>query len=567
MLQRAHDQQHSLRATNGNNRTQTLDRLDLERSRQRQVNRHSGASLHRNLSSLGHHPPTVSHSKPNSFVPPPPPTKQQQIYAPASIASPREFKRPSVPITYGNNLNESQHYAATSYRGTSEASTTAGSRSGRESALGQLIERFGDTLKRRSARWYSSGRRSLGGKYAKHQSREDKQQPLHQPTALDPEIYATGKREVEPEAIYAEGLSAINGNSQRRLIEHELDESIMSEGEIRTLIEGESQWRPQYQELVCSLVNWINDELAQQRIVVRDLQNDLYDGQILGKLFEKLHNVQLDLIEVTQNEAAQKRKLRHVLDSINRVLALQARWVRIRWSVDGIHAKNMVEIIHLLIALALYYCAPIKLPSNVRVQVLVVQKSQGKLIKRSHEAQLTELQETSSLSSLNPPKRDAFDALFEMAPEKLAIVKQSLVNFTNRHLNKINLSCFANRVNDALDPEQFSDGLLLVFLIATLEDYFVPLGNLFTIAQDDTRGATLLDINNNSNIGQTAIEPTSYTNTQPIHKLHNVNVALQLIEEAGIEIRDKVRAEDIVNGDLKSLLRILYALFSRYKHL
>ena len=51
-----------------------------------------------------------------------------------------------------------------------------------------------------------------------------------------------------------------------------------------------------------------------------------------------------------------------------------------------------------------------------------------------------------------------------------------------------------------------------------------------------------------------------------MHKLHNVNVALGLMEDAGIEVQ-RVRAEDIVNADLKSLIRVLYMIFTKYKHL
>ena len=32
------------------------------------------------------------------------------------------------------------------------------------------------------------------------------------------------------------------------------------------------------------LIDWINDELADFRIIVKDLEEDLFDGQILQKL-------------------------------------------------------------------------------------------------------------------------------------------------------------------------------------------------------------------------------------------------------------------------------------------
>lgn len=39
----------------------------------------------------------------------------------------------------------------------------------------------------------------------------------------------------------------------------------------------------------------------------------------------------------------------------------------------GIHSKNLVAILHLLVALARLFRAPIRLPENVSVNVVVVQ--------------------------------------------------------------------------------------------------------------------------------------------------------------------------------------------------
>jgi len=41
--------------------------------------------------------------------------------------------------------------------------------------------------------------------------------------------------------------------------------------------------------------------------------------------------------------------------------------------VPGIHSKNLVAILHLLVTLARYYRAPIRLPENVVINVIVVQ--------------------------------------------------------------------------------------------------------------------------------------------------------------------------------------------------
>lgn len=39
------------------------------------------------------------------------------------------------------------------------------------------------------------------------------------------------------------------------------------------------------------LIDWINSELEEDRIIVKDLEEDCYDGQVLQKLFgEKLVN-------------------------------------------------------------------------------------------------------------------------------------------------------------------------------------------------------------------------------------------------------------------------------------
>lgn len=39
---------------------------------------------------------------------------------------------------------------------------------------------------------------------------------------------------------------------------------------------------------------------------------------------------------------------------------------------SAIHSKSLVSIVYLLLALAMYYAAPIRLPEHVSVQVIVV---------------------------------------------------------------------------------------------------------------------------------------------------------------------------------------------------
>lgn len=569
------------------------------------------------------------------------------IYAPASIAG---FPR-----------HDNENFVMSHNFGARRAPSAA---SGRESSIASL---FG-SIRRKSLRnnWFSSISRRRNKRRA---WLFDNQQSIYSNTSvingynletpvgfdgdanIEEDIYANCKNgQLKAEHIYAEGLRAIDGNYlSRSKLNNRLDiGQTLNPGETRWIILDEEQTN--YLQLIGVLRNWLNDLLASDRIIVIDLQEDLYDGQIFVKLFEKLQKVKLDLIEVTQNEELQKQRLSIVLGQINRLLTLNARWARLKWSVDGIHSKSMPEILHLLIFLAIYYRAPIKIPANVAIRAVEISKSlqaNGQVKHRSHLIQLTKTYETSLdddadnnnnnnnnsynqdrtsdmfadvdkatslgqlhteshrvnpkslLQSSNATHKDVFDELIDNVDVhclKLNNVCQLLVRFANRHLNKINMSCNSMIINanlrdksvklnaksnqaQVIDPNQFSDGLLLVFLISSLENYFVPLGNLYTgsntnsfaVNTNQSDQSSSKPINNTTTYIDntiTAIQGDSYTNTHPLSKLHNVNVALQLIEESGIEdIRKLVKPEEIVNGNLKAILRILYSLFSHYRHL
>ncbi len=49
-------------------------------------------------------------------------------------------------------------------------------------------------------------------------------------------------------------------------------------------------------------------------------------------------------------------------------------------------------------------------------------------------------------------------------------------------------------------------------------------------------------------------------------KVNNVSLAFELMQDSGLP-KPKARPEDLVNNDLKSTLRVLYNLFTKYKHL
>jgi parvin len=155
--------------------------------------------------------------------------------------------------------------------------------------------------------------------------------------------------------------------------------------------------------LILLLVDWINDELADQRIIVKSMEDDLYDGQVLQKLLgsylhipfslysseqdfkdsqgliscgnsEKLTGQKLEVPEVTQSEEGQRQKLRVVLGTANQILGLP-RWSSQKWSVESIHSKSLVAILYLLVNLARHFRAPLRLPENVNVETVVVKVS------------------------------------------------------------------------------------------------------------------------------------------------------------------------------------------------
>lgn len=89
--------------------------------------------------------------------------------------------------------------------------------------------------------------------------------------------------------------------------------------EQRAVIDPQSINDPEVLKLQQILIDWINDELAEQRIIVQSIDEDMYDGQVLHKLWEKLTGKKLDVLEVTQSEEGQRQKLNIVLNAVNHV--------------------------------------------------------------------------------------------------------------------------------------------------------------------------------------------------------------------------------------------------------
>ncbi|XP_057312668.1 alpha-parvin-like [Hydractinia symbiolongicarpus] len=321
-----------------------------------------------------------------------------------------------------------------------------------------------------------------------------------------------------------EGRNAIDGPTSP-ITEKTPDTFFLDEGQERFHVENKSYDDPKVKELCEALIDWINDVLATRRVVVKNIEEDLNDGQVLAMLVEKLANIDLGaLTEVTQSVDLQKYKLGQLLEEINKLLALPLHGSQ-SWNVELIHSKYLPAILHLLVQLARQYNCPYRLPNNVIINVVVVQKRDGILRSKTVPEDIT-----GNYNDREPKtERDAFDTLFDHAPEKLVVVKKSLQGFVNKHLSKLDLQI----IN--LDT-QFSDGVNFILLIGLLEGYFVPL-HLFYMT------------------------PQSFD-----HKVHNVQFAMELVQDAGLQ-KPRIKPSDIVNGDLKSTLRVLYTLFTKYKNM
>ncbi|KAK6318428.1 beta-parvin isoform X1 [Coregonus clupeaformis] len=330
------------------------------------------------------------------------------------------------------------------------------------------------------------------------------------------------KKSKEVSDLHEEGKNAINTPMLPSGTEIHPEDTMLEENAERNMLDPTSRENPKFKDLQRVLIDWINNELEEDRIIVKDLEEDCYDGQVLQKLFEKLSGRKLNVAEVTQSEIGQKQKLQTVLEAVNELLRPHG-W-SIEWSVESIHAKNLVAIVYLLVALAMHYLAPIRLPEHVSVQVVVVKKREG-ILQTSHVTK--ELTSTTEMM-MGRFERDAFDTLLDHAPDKLNVVKKSLITFVNKHLNKLNLE-----VTEL--ESQFADGVYLVLLMGLLENYFVPLYNFF-------------------------LTPENFE-----QKVHNVAFAFELMQDGGLK-KPKARPEDVVNLNLKSTLRVLYNLFTNYKN-
>lgn len=324
------------------------------------------------------------------------------------------------------------------------------------------------------------------------------------------------KRErLEVEELTKESRQAIE-NAVNALSIDDPQQYHLEEGESRSFIEKSSQNSESVQHLIQKLIAWINNELADQRILVRDIQEDLFDGQLLQKLVEKLADIKLDHPELTLSEIGQLQRLRGVLDIINKLLHVPESRAKQLWAAESIHQKDLIAILRLLVAIVRQFKPEMHFAPGIFLTVIMIRKLNGKLEYRYCREYVTE--PTESLSAGTP---------IDLSGHHLVL--QAVTGFVNSHLNQLGF-----RVTDL--TKDFNDGVLLILLMGLVDGYFVPFH---------------------------AYCPTP---TSEAMKISNVQLAFELIVAAGMA-EPPAKPEEIVAGDASAVLRVLYGIHSHFSRI
>ncbi|KAG7454752.1 hypothetical protein MATL_G00263100 [Megalops atlanticus] len=298
------------------------------------------------------------------------------------------------------------------------------------------------------------------------------------------------------------------------------------QGEKRTIIQPTSLNDPNLEKLKEVLVSWINTSLKQEHIVVQSLEEDLYDGLVLHHLFSKFTGVHLPVEEIAVTTAAQLNKLGVILEALNKSLGVGDQASR-RWSVKLIHTKDLLATLYLLVAMVRCFQPDLALPSNVSVEVVLLEVNRSGIKSEKQIEHITEPSDSAEDSAKDSKKGDPIDELLKLDSQKIETVKQAIMHFVNRNMSPLGL-----QVTDL--EKQFADGVILLLLIGQVEGYFVPLCEF-------------------------QLTPTTHS-----EMIHNVTLALDLLNDRELQVSN-VDPQDIVSQDVAATLKVLYALFKKHK--
>uniref|UniRef100_A0A8C2ALC8 Gamma-parvin n=2 Tax=Cyprinus carpio TaxID=7962 RepID=A0A8C2ALC8_CYPCA len=286
-------------------------------------------------------------------------------------------------------------------------------------------------------------------------------------------------------------------------------------GERRMMIQPTSLEDPKLNKLKEVLVEWINRTLKVEHIVVRTLEEDIYDGLVIHHLLRRLAGVQLHVEEIALSTDAQVRKLEVILTALNETLEINEETAK--WSVKLIHSRDLLATLHLLVAMARRFQPDLVLPANVSVEVIQCEVTKSG-VKADKQTEFITFQRSEC----------PIDELFKLEAHKIETVKKAILHFVNKNMSSLGLG-----VTD-LD-KQFADGVILLLLIGQLEGFFIPLCEFFLCP-----------------VGSSEM-------------LHNVTLALDLLIDRGLPVQS-VDPQDIVSQDVPATVKVLYYLFSRHKN-
>uniref|UniRef100_A0A8C8AR56 Parvin gamma n=1 Tax=Otus sunia TaxID=257818 RepID=A0A8C8AR56_9STRI len=170
------------------------------------------------------------------------------------------------------------------------------------------------------------------------------------------------------------------------------------------------------------LIDWVNTTLKEEHIVVRSLEEDLYDGLVLHHLLENLGSIKLDVDKIALTEKKQRQKLSVILEAVAKCLQLEES--QLKWSVESIFTKDLLSTLHLLVAIAKHFTPSLAMPPNVQVETITIE----------------------------------------------VIIVSIFATVDSRDLSQ----------NEFLDAvKKFADGVILLLLIGQLEGYFLNLRDFF----------------------------------------------------------------------------------------
>nr|XP_061812497.1 gamma-parvin-like [Nerophis lumbriciformis] len=288
------------------------------------------------------------------------------------------------------------------------------------------------------------------------------------------------------------------------------------------MIQPTSLKDPKLEKLQETLLDWINSTLKAEHIVVQSLVDDLYDGLVLHHLLARLAGVRLPLDEMALRSSAQIRKLEAVLEEFDKRLGQTDA----KWSVSLIHKKDLLATLHLLVAMVKHFQPELELPSDVKVQVVVVEVGKSGIRSEVQTEVLTEKRNNSETLCSTDGDANPVEQLLKLEAHKVAVVKQALLDFVNERMASLGL-----HVSD-LD-KQFSDGVMLLLLIGQLEGFFIPLSDF-----------NLTPINH-------------------AEMMRNVSLALSFLTHLGLQV-SAVQPQDVVAQDVAATLKVLFALYSKH---